>query len=372
MYNLTTTSSFGGVETFVWEASRELARRGEQVHILGGKGDRREDIPNVSVQVFPFFDRRRIPNWGRRFRKLLERLSMGPAALKAIRREKYDILHIHKPFDLPLGSWAKRKSGSRLILGSHGTDFFPGDRLFASGVDAAVSCSRFNATLLKARYGLDAEVIYNGFNPERFQSGEGQDPGMRMRFGFSPSDFVLVYAGRLIGLKGIKFLLRAISRVPERLPLKVLIVGEGEEEAALKELGRGLGIDKKIAFTGFVPHYEIPAYLQCANLAVYPSLADEAFGLSICEAMACALPVIATRVGGIPELIEDEKTGFLVEPRDEIALANRIEKLLRNPAEAKEVGRRAAARVRELFTWEKVGERMLRVYRRVLDTGKGS
>ena len=372
MYNLTTTCRFGGVETFVWEASRELARRGEQVHILGGKGGRREEIPNVPVHVFAFWDRRRIPDLGRRFRKLLERLSMGREAMALLRREKYDILHIHKPFDLPLGVWARRKAGSRLILGSHGTDFFAGDRLFVSGVDAAVSCSRFNASLLTARYGLEPEVIYNGFNPERFQPGEAPEPGIRERLGFSPSDFVLVYAGRLIGLKGVKFLLRAVTRVREDLPLKVLIVGGGEEEGSLRGLCRELALEKKVVFTGFVPHAEIPAYLRCADLAVYPSLADEAFGLSICEAMACGLPVVATRVGGIPELIEDGKTGFLVEPRDEAALADRIERVLGDPGEAKEIGPRAAARVRELFTWEKVGDRLLRVYRGVLDAAQGA
>ena len=88
--------------------------------------------------------------------------------------------------------------------------------------------------------------------------------------------------------------------------------------------------------------------------------------------MACALPVVATRVGGIPELIEDGETGFLVEPRDEAALAERIERALGDPGEAKEIGHRAAVRVRELFTWEKVGDRLLRVYRGVLDAAQGA
>ena len=366
MYNLTTTCRFGGVETFVWEASRELARRGEEVHILGGRGDRQEQVANTRIFLFPFWNRERIPDFGRRFRKLFERVSMGFFALGTLRREKYDILHIHKPFDLPLGAWVKRRVGSKLILGSHGTDFFWGDRFFAGAVDASVSCSQFNGSLIGKRYGLTPQIIYNGFDPERFHPLIGSDPMLMKKFGLSTSDFVIIYVGRLIGLKGVKILLKAVSKIPKTRPLKVLIAGEGEERKALEDLSGKLGIAKEVIFAGFVPHAEIPRYLGISRLAVFPSLADEAFGISICEAMACGLPTIGTWVGGIPELIEDEQTGFLVKPRDEEALADKIEDLLRNPEAGREMGWKAAKRVRELFTWEKVADRLLRVYARVL------
>ncbi len=370
MYNLTTTCLFGGVETFVWEVSRELARRGEEVQILGGRGERREDIPKARVIVFPFWRRDRIPDLGRRFRKLFERLSMGLFALGTLRREKYDILHIHKPFDLPLGAWVRKKAGSRLILGSHGTDFFGGDRLFARAVDASVSCSRFNASLVAKRYRLTPEVIYNGFDPERFRPLPASASNLREKMGISPSEAVILYVGRLIGLKGVKFLLHAASRIRKSFPIKVVIVGEGEERNALANLSRDLGMERKVVFAGFIPHSEIPPYLRLARFAVFPSLADEAFGISICEAMACGLPVIGTRVGGIPELIVDGQTGFLTEPRDEAALAEKMENLLQDPEGGREMGRRAAERVRELFTWEKVVDRLMPVYKRVLN-GEG-
>jgi glycosyltransferase involved in cell wall biosynthesis len=366
MYNLTTTCLFGGVETFVWETSRELGRRGEEVHILGGRGERRENVPNARVLLFPFWGREKIPNFGRRFQKLVERMSMSLFALDTLRREKYDILHIHKPFDLPLGAWVRKRAGSRLILGSHGTDFFGGDRIFARAVDASVSCSRFNASLIARRYRLNPEVIYNGFDPERFRPLPGPDANLMKHLGISRSDAVILYAGRLIGLKGVQTLLRAARRIPKHVPVKVLIVGEGEGRGALESLSRELGLERQAVFAGFVPHGGIPPYFGLARFAVFPSLADEAFGISICEAMACGLPVIGTRVGGIPELIAEGQTGFLVEPRDEAGLAEKMGLLLEDPEGGRKMGQRAAERVRELFTWGKVVDRLVRVYHRVL------
>jgi D-inositol-3-phosphate glycosyltransferase len=371
MYNLTTTCRFGGVETFVWEVSRELARRGEEVHILGGKGNRTQNIARVRLFLFPFWSRDRIPNFGSRFRKLFERLSMGLFALRTLERERYAILHIHKPFDLPLGAWIKKRTGARLVLGSHGTDFFGGDRLFAPAVDAAVSCSRFNGSLLARRYGFTPEVIYNGIDPRRFHPFAEPDAALRKRYGFSAEDFVIIFVGRLIGLKGVKILLKAVSSIRRKDRLKVLVAGDGQERNALEGLSRKLGMEKNMVFAGFVPHEEVPRYFSISRLAVFPSLADEAFGISLCEAMACGLPVIGTRVGGIPELIEDEETGFLVKPGDEGALADKIEKLIESPDAGREMGWRAAQRVRELFTWEKVADRLMQVYGRVLTEGKG-
>jgi glycosyltransferase involved in cell wall biosynthesis len=365
MYNLTTTCRFGGVETFVWETSKELARRGVEVHILGGRGRRLETVPEVRVLTFPFWRRERIPDFGRRFRKLAERLSMGVFALGVLRRGKYDILHIHKPFDLPIAARAKKSSGLKVILGSHGTDFFPGDRLFAGAVDGAVCCSRYNGSLLADRYGIPPEVIYNGIDPRRFRPFDQPDPVLWRRFGFCGEDFVILYVGRLIGLKGVKVLLRAVSRMPRRERLKVVIAGEGEERTALEGLSGKLGLENAVFFPGFVPHEEVPRYFSLARAAAFPSLADEAFGISICEAMACGVPAIGTTVGGIPEVIEDGQTGLLVKPRDEEALARAIASLHDDEGKRRSMAERGRDRVNESFTWEKVTDRLLRVYEKV-------
>ncbi len=365
MYNLTTTCRFGGVETFVWEISRELARRGEEVHLFGGKGEVLQRIPGVRLRLFPFWARERVPDLGRRFRKLAERCSMGVSAFLPLARERFDILHIHKPFDLPLAWGVKKMNGSRVVLGSHGTDFFPGDRLFIGGVDASVSCSAYNSRLIAGRYGIRPEVIYNGIDPAVFRPLPGPDGRLQKELGLGGGDNVLIYAGRLVGLKGVKVLLRAAASLPSREGVKVLIVGEGEGRPELQALARRLGLGERAVFTGFVPHSELPRYYSLARAAVFPTLADEAFGISICEAMACGLPTVSTRVGGIPELVEGE-SGMLVPPGDPEALSRAVSRLLEDESLRRSMGEKAARRVRENFTWEKVADRLYGVYRRVL------
>ena len=366
MYNLTTTCRFGGVETFVWEISRELARRGEEVHIFGGRGKILQEIPQVRLRLFPFWPREKIPNLGRRFRKLGERWSMGVLALSPLLRERCDLLHIHKPFDLPLGWVIKKLKGTKLILGSHGTDFFAGDRFFARGVDASVSCSEYNSQLIARRYGIKPVVIYNGIDPKVFRPLGLPDNHLEKKFSLSKGDKVIIYVGRLIGLKGLKVLLNAVASLKHRSGIKLLIVGDGEERSSIQALGERLGISPQVLFAGFVPHAELPRYYSLAHIAVFPTLADEAFGISICEAMACGVATLSTRVGGIPELIRDGDTGFLTHPGDEAELAEKMQILLADEKLRLEMGERAGQRVQQYFTWEKVADRLQKVYSHAL------
>src|SRR3954467_14218145 len=173
LYNLTTTTRWGGVETFVWEVAAQMAERGHEVQIFGGRGAMEgRQTPGVRVRRFPYIDRdlwRKVPLLGRQYTltKLLERLSMVPFALVPLVAGRFDIVHIQKPYDLPVGAVA-RLSGAKLLFGCHGKDFWPGDRLFVRFVDGSVSASRYNASQVKARYGLDPVVVYNGVDLAHF------------------------------------------------------------------------------------------------------------------------------------------------------------------------------------------------------------
>lgn len=369
MYNLTTTCRFGGVETFVWEVSRELARRGEEVHILGGRGKIRKQIPGVKISLFPFWPRDRLPNWGTRFRKLGERWSFGLFALPKAIRERYDIVHIHKPFDLPLGVIIRKKTGSKLILGSHGTDFFPGDKIFGRRVDGIVACSAFNGRQVEERYGVAPRIIYNGIDPEIFRPVP-PNLALQRQLGLLTANRIIVFTGRLIGLKGVGDLLRALAGLSETYPWQLLVIGEGESRVALQKLSDGLGIGRRVIFTGFVPNDELPHYYASADLAVFPSVADETFGVAICEAMACGRAVVSTWVGGIPELVIHGEAGLLARPRDPADLGIKISQLLREDDLRRHLGEAALRRVRRLFTWEKVADRLQQVYNAVMEGEK--
>jgi glycosyltransferase involved in cell wall biosynthesis len=117
-----------------------------------------------------------------------------------------------------------------------------------------------------------------------------------------------------------------------------------------------------VFFVGFIPNRELPKYYSLADLAVFPSLADESFGMAICEAMACGRAVLSTRVGGIPELVTDGETGILVEPGNSEELGDRMDRLFSDPHLRSRLGAKALDRVRSCFTWGKVADRLQAIY----------
>src|SRR3954451_20058690 len=203
LYNLTTTTRWGGVENFVWEVAAQLRERGHSVDIFGGRGPKHlwRRLPGVRLRLYPYVDRdvwRRIPLLGRQYTltKLLERLSMAPFALPALVMGKYDIVHIQKPYDLPVGALA-RLSKAKLLFGCHGKDFWPGDRLFVRFADGAVSASEFNAEQVRDRYGITPTVVYNGVDLNLFTPEGDGDAAVLSKLGLecsSPQHPALLYA----------------------------------------------------------------------------------------------------------------------------------------------------------------------------------
>jgi glycosyltransferase involved in cell wall biosynthesis len=132
-------------------------------------------------------------------------------------------------------------------------------------------------------------------------------------------------------------------------------------------LVEGWGLSERVRFTGKVPTASLKALYRESAVAVLPSL-YEGFGLPAAEAMACETPVVATSVGALPEVVGTEGAGRLVPPRDPEALAAAIRELLEDPEQRAEMGRKGRQRVEELFSWEKVAERTVSVYRELLDS----
>ncbi len=180
---------------------------------------------------------------------------------------------------------------------------------------------------------------------------------------------VVLYVGRLVPQKGVHHLLAAIPALIARAPdVLVVIVGSalygshrqtGYVKRLLKQAKRW---QNHVHFQPYVPHYDIPRWFVMADIAVVPSIGQEAFGLVNLEAMAAELPVVATRAGGMREVVADGETGFLVNPEGLLIvpeLASRIGHLLLNEPVRKEMGRRGRERVLSSFQWGHTAERWL-------------
>jgi glycosyltransferase involved in cell wall biosynthesis len=356
LYNLTTTTKIGGVESFVWDLSRELARRDHQVTIIGGVGRQRETAPGVRVLTYPFISRRRwqaLPPLRRAYAeaKLLERLTLAPAALPELIRGDYAIIHLQKPYDLAPALLARMIGGARVVLGCHGEDFYRGDRWLARRVDAAVSCSHFNARTVAARYGFEPRVVFNGIDTNLFRPTP-PDPTLRA------GERLLLYVGRLQPWKGVDIAIRALAAIPAAT---LLIAGDGEERERLERLAAELDVRERVRFLGTLPRTELPRLYSSVDLLLATSFASETFGIGPVEAQACGLPVVAARFGGFPEVIDEGCTGLLVPPRDAPALAAAVSTLLDDPARRAAMALAAPGWAAQ-FAWPAVADRVEGAY----------
>jgi glycosyltransferase involved in cell wall biosynthesis len=152
-------------------------------------------------------------------------------------------------------------------------------------------------------------------------------------------------AGRISHIKGFDDLLRAFARLPEAV--KLTLVGDGPQLPALKSLAVRAGLENRVRFAGWVRYEEMPEIYRRAHVVALPSLSPEAFGNVGVEALSHGRPVVAYRVGGIPEWLEDGRFGFLAEPGNVDDLARKIGFLLDRPALAAEMGKRGWASVEQ-------------------------
>ena len=198
----------------------------------------------------------------------------------------------------------------------------------------------------------------------------------RAELGLDPDAWTVVYVGRMLPRKGIDNLVEGFARLARRadVPVRLVIVGgettEGNpmqtpEIRRLAEMAALFRIRRLVHFTGKRDQTMLRYYYSAADVAVTTPW-YEPFGLTPLEAMACGTPVIGSDVGGIKFTVADGETGFLVPPREPIALADRLQRLLSDRALARRMGRAARARVERLFTWRKVAERTAELYESVL------
>ena len=204
-------------------------------------------------------------------------------------------------------------------------------------------------------------VVPNGVDVERFAR---RDAAFKKHLGIEPDTPLVTTIGRLHEQKGIDYFLRAAASVRHSRPdCHFLVVGHGPLEDALKAIARQFHLDGHVTFLGLCD--DVPAVLAATDVFVLASL-WEGMPNAVLEAMAAGLPVVATRVEGTVDLIDDGKTGVLVMPRDVPGLVSAVLRLLDDPRRAEQLGAAAQAHVRAHFTLETMVARHEQLYARLL------
>jgi len=314
------------------------------------------------------------------------------AVARIIRRLRPDLIHVHNRPLLAL-SLARRGGGAiPVILHMHNLYASlgkrerprPGTPIPVAGFAA---CSRFVLERERSRLGLGAglyRVIYNGVETEAFTSiwdPESPRRQVRQQYGLDDEPSVL-FAGKLRESKGVHILLRAMTRVWESLPRAVLVLAGGTEYGRgrtmretpfMTQLRRDLAqAPGRVILTGFIPPTDMPRAYLLGDIFVGPSQIEEGLGLVFLEAAAAGLPIIATRQGGIPEVVRDGLNGLLLrQPDDAMELAEKITHLLGDAEMRRTLGQQGRIMVQSDFTWGKIARDLEGFYDEVLGQGSG-
>jgi glycosyltransferase involved in cell wall biosynthesis len=217
--------------------------------------------------------------------------------------------------------------------------------------------SEFVACELRKQHWPNLEIAYNFINTERFRP----DPEARRTVraaNYADDAFVVLTVAYLIKDKGVDVAVRALGELPEDVVL--WIVGDGPERDDLAAMARDLNLGQRVRFLG--AHRNIVPFLQAADCFVCPSMWKEGAGNANFEAMACGLPDLASRIGGIPEFVEDGRNGFLFAPGDHCELARLIRRLWQNPELRYRMGQNARSIVVERYSTQTLLAEHLRHY----------
>lgn len=308
------------------------------------------------------------------------RLHVGPwgSLLTDIRRQRMDIIHAHKVGSNAWASVLGRLAPVPVVVAHEHTWSFEGqpwrrfvDRcLIAPNANVMIAVSREDRRrMIEVERIPPEKVVFvpNGVPDTAAVSGRD----LRPELGIGPDDPVIGIACVLRPQKNVSVLLRAAARLRREFPrLRVLIAGEGEERAALERLAAELGLAEAVRFLGF--RTDVPDVLAAWDVALLSSR-YEGSPLALMEYMEAGKPVVAPRVGGVPDLVAGGEQGLLVEPGDPEALATATAALLRDPARARRMGERGRARCRAEFGIDVTVRRIEDLYEQLYrESGDGS
>ena len=363
--------TYGGSGVVATELGMELAARGHDIHFITSAPPIRMKIddPHIhfhraEVVSYPLFDHSPYT------------LSLATEMLQVFEQEKLDLLHVHYAIPHSVSALLARAMAAprRLpfITTLHGTDitlvgnnrsFLPITRYSIEQSDGVTSISHYllRRTLEDFDIKRPIEVIPNFVNCDLYQ----RKPNPKLRAEWAPNgEPILMHLSNFRPVKRILDAIEIFAMVREKMPARLVMIGDGPDRPPAEELARKLGVQNDVLFLG--QQNEVQEKLSQADLFLLPSRL-ESFGLAALEAMACETAVIATNVGGLPEVVENGVDGYLVEPGDVKAAGKYAIDLLSRADRGREMGQLARVHARKKFCANDVIPKYEAYYEQVLE-----
>jgi glycosyltransferase involved in cell wall biosynthesis len=301
------------------------------------------------------------------------------SAWKVCREDRIDILHVQWPFPHGLMAFLPaRFHGVKVVSSCHSAEIALASgnkwstKLLATCLrrSAAVTAnSRHTADLIRRISGVDSKVIPYGVTVRL----EPEAPELPVQ----PEVPLLLFSGRLIQRKGVNFLLRAMPLILAKRPVRLVITGDGHCRGEWEALSGALGLASQVEFAGFVSNERLSELFRSCAVYVHPAICDErgdteGLGVVLIDALRNRKPVVASRVGGIVDVIKDEFTGLLVPEKDPPAIAEAVLRLLDDPALARRLGDEGCAYASRCFDWGAITNQLDDLYHLVCPARRSS
>lgn len=378
---ITCYPTYGGSGAVATELGIELSKRGHEVHFITYAHPFR--LPHFMERVFFHeVETLRYPL----FEHSSYSLSLAASMHEVVMRRELDLLHVHYAIPHATSAWIAKEMlppnhRLKIVTTLHGTDitlvgqersFWELMRFSLAKSDGITAVSDFLKGETVQRFHIPAravEVIPNFVDPSVYD--RDRYPCRRSAF-LRDGEKLIIHVSNFRPVKRVAEVVRIFGRIQKAMPARLILVGDGPDRPEAAAQAEELGIEDRVVFLG--KQDSVAELLACADLMLLPS-SSESFGLAALEAMASGTPVVATRVGGVPEVVEDGVTGFLADVGEVEEMAERAIAVLRDPARWLQMSRDARALAIERFGAERVVPRYEAFYERILmeqTTGDGA
>lgn len=352
-----------GTEIATYNIAKHLAKRGHEVHVITSLD---EGLPKESIEQSFYVHRIKIPQM-----RFLGIIVFWLKALPLLKRLKPDMVHGQSTTMGIVGFLAKKLLKKPYTVYARGSEVYlpwlfktPISKLVLRRADVVIALTEDMKTEMQKIYSRDVAVIPNGIDLESYEDLPTKEAS-RQRLALNNNDKIILFVGTLRPVKGLKYLIQAMNIIRQKdTKARLMLIGYGEERQSLEGLVKELDLGDRVTFVGKVPNEKVPEYMSASDVFVLPSV-SEGFPVVILEAMASGLPIVATKVGGLPEIVKDGESGFLVEPSNPEQLADRVLTLLKNEDSRQRMIMNNRNKVQQ-YSWENTVGQLEAIYSRVV------
>jgi glycosyltransferase involved in cell wall biosynthesis len=372
----------GGISPHVYFLSKSLVKQGVKVHVVTC------DFPDTPAhEVVDGIDVYRVDSYRNPAPDFvswvyLMNINMQKEAAQIVKKTgQIDLFHAHDWLVANAGIGLKHVFRKPLLVTMHSTEMGRREALHTAtekmihetevwlNYEAwrVICCSEYMISHVRSVFGLPndkLDMIPNGVDTDTYDNIEDDLTDFRNKFAL-PEEKIILYVGRLVYEKGIQVLIGAVPKVLSKVNAKFIIVGSGYMKEQLLGIVRGMGLEHKVLFQGFMDEKSLLRLQRVADVSVVPSL-FEPFGIVALEAMAAKSPVVVSDTGGMSEIVEHDVTGAKVYPNNPDSLAWGINRILLDDKYRDWIRENACKAVQKKYGWEKIAQQTEDTYKRVL------